>query len=525
MTASARRRIATSTGILTGTTAISRILGFIRDLLLAKLFGTGVQAEAFVVAFRIPNMLRDLVAEGAMTSAVVPVFSAYRMKGDPSDFWRLAQAVLTRFTVFLLGLALAGVVLAPIVVGIVAPGFLNEPEKFALTVQLTRLLFPLIFFVGLWAYFMGLLNSLHHFALPSLGPAVLNMAMLVACIWFVPVVSPGVLAVAIGVLIGGALQAAMQLPMALRLGLRPTWRWSHPGASEVLRLLGPRVVGSAVYQANVFINTALASWGAVVGQGAVAALYFANRLIQLPMGLFGVSTAQASLPSLAEQAARQDTKAFHETLVSVIRMVGFVVVPSSIALVALASPIVGRLFERGAFDHRSTVMTTQALAMAALGLLGISVGKVLTGAFYALRDTWTPVRLAWEAVLVNVLLSLALMWPLEVAGLALAASVTNTLNTYRLARRMERALGRRIVEPVCGSLTRITLASILMGLGCRIGWEAWCAQMATWLGLPVVVLLGMALYAVCCRLLRVPELSTMARWAGGMPWGRRFRSA
>ena len=525
MSGSVRHRIAKSTGLLSAATALSRVLGFVRDLLLARLFGTGFQIEAFVVAFRLPNMLRDLVAEGAMTSAVVPVLSASRAKGDQQDFWRLSQVLFTRMTVALLAVTLGGVLLAPGIVRVVAPGFAADPEKFALTVQMTRWLFPLIFFVGMWAYFMGLLNSLHHFAVPALGPSILNLAMLIACIWFVPVAQPPVAAVAGGVLVGGILQAAIQIPKALSLGFRFRWRWRHPGASEVLRLLGPRFIGSAVYQANILVDTVLASWSAVVGAGAVAALYFANRLIQLPMGLFGVSSAQASLPSLAEQAAKQDHQGFHDTLLAVIRMVGFIVLPSSVALLVLAAPIVGGLFERGAFGHASTVMTSQALAMSALGLLGISINKVLTGAFYARRDTWTPVKLAFEAVIINALLSLALMWPLKVSGLALAASVTNTLNSYRLAKRMERALSLRLVEPICGSLGKIALASAVMGLGSVALWHAWCIRAPVWLGLPLVVLAGMGLYAVCCWLLQVPEFTSAVRWIGRVPWVQRFMNA
>jgi putative peptidoglycan lipid II flippase len=460
-----------------------------------------------------------------MTSAVVPVLSAYRAKGDDAEFWKASQAVFTRLVFFLLALAVGGVWLAPVIVRVTAPGFADDPEKLALTVRLARLLFPLICLIGVWAYFMGLLNSLHHFAIPALGPSVLNLAMLVACIWFVPLASPGILAVAIGVMVGGVLQAAMQVPPAMLRGFRFRWRWTHPGASEVLRLLGPRFIGSAVYQLNVLIDTVLASWSAVAGQGAVAALYFANRLIQLPMGLFGVSSAQASLPSLAEQAAAKDRRGFHETMVSVIRMVGFIVLPSSVALIVLAFPIVSRLFERGAFDRHSTVMTAQVLAMAALGLWGISANKVLTGAFYAWRDTRTPVKLAFEAVLVNVLLSLALMWPLQVSGLALAASVTNTLNSYRLASRMERLLELPIIVPVAASLLRVALASGLMGVSCWTAWEWWCATLPSWIGLGVVVLLGMASYAAACWMLRVPELSTMVRWLGRAPWLKRFVNA
>ncbi|MBI4343078.1 MAG: murein biosynthesis integral membrane protein MurJ [Candidatus Omnitrophica bacterium] len=509
---SASSRIARSTGVLALATGLSRILGFVRDLLLAGLFGTTAQAQAFVVAFRLPNLLRDLVAEGAVTSAFVPVLSWYRAKGEPGEFWRLSQALLTRLLVLLCALGLSGALGAPFIVRLIAPGFAAEPEKFALTVRLTRILFPFITLVGLWAYFMGLLNSLRHFAVPALGPAILNMAMIAACLWFVPRADPGVVALTVGVMIGGAIQLAIQLPVAVRLGFRWAWRWRHPGSKEILRLLGPRMVGSGVYQVSVLVDTALASLSAVVGQGAVAALYFANRLVQLPLAVFGTASAQASLPLLSEQAAHGDLTAFHATLLSVIRMVGFVVIPSAVGLMVLAFPIIGGLFERGAFDHGATVMTAQALLCYAPGLLAFSLSKSLTGAFYALRETRAPVRLAVEAMVLNALLSVALMWPLRIMGLALAASVTNTINGYRLLRRMEERLDRPILGLVRGSLARMTAASLLMGVGCRLLWQHAGAALPPWLGLPLVIAAGCLLYAAACRLIGVQELSSVFRW-------------
>jgi len=524
MTSPASTRIAKSTGVLALATGASRILGFVRDILLAGFFGTGAQAQAFVVAFRLPNLLRDLVAEGAVTSAFVPVLSWYRAKGRTEEFWRLSQALLTRVLVFLCAAGLVGALAAPHIVRLIAPGFAADPEKFALTVRLTRILFPFVTLVGLWAYFMGLLNSLRHFAAPALGPAILNLAMIAACLWGVPRTTPGILAVAVGVMVGGAIQLAVQLPVVVRLGFRWRWRWRHPGSTEVVRLLGPRTVGSAAYQASVFIHTALASLGGVVGEGAVAALYFANRLVQLPLALFGTASAQASLPLLSEQAAHEDLGAFRATLLTVLRMVGFVMLPSAVGLMVLAFPIVGGLFERGAFDHRSTVMTAQALICYALGLGAYAVAKVLTGAFYALRDTWTPVRLAVEAVAVNLLLSLVLMWPLKVSGLALAAAAANTLNALRLARGLERRLGAPLIPALVPALARQAGASALMGVGCWTVWRAALSGAPAWLGLLLAILAGLVIYAAACRLFRVQEVRSVVRWLGNPPLLQPFVS-
>lgn len=517
-------QLARSTGVLSLATAASRLLGFIRDLLIASLFGTAAQAQAFVVAFRLPNLLRDLVAEGAVTSAVVPVLSWYRAKADQGGFWRLSHALLARLSVLLCALTLVGVVGAPPIVRLIAPGFAADPEKFALTVRLTRILFPLILLVGLWAYFMGLLNSLRHFAMPALGSAILNLAMIASCLWFVPRVTPGVVALAVGVLIGGVLQLAVQIPVAMRLGFRVRWRWSHAGSGQVLRLLGPRTLGAAAYQANVFIHTALASLASVVGEGAVAALYFANRLVQLPLALFGVASAQASLPMLAEHAAQDEMDAFGSTTLSVIRMVAFVILPASAGLIALSLPITAGLFERGAFDRHSTVMTTQALSAYSLGLLAYASSKVLSGAFYALRDTWTPVTLAIEAVVVNVVLSLALMWPFQIIGLALAASIASWLNAYRLIRGLERRLERPLMAPLVRPLSRMATASALMGVGCWAAWTHGLSAIPSWGALAVALLLGLTLYAVLCQLLDVQELLTAWRWLRSQPWMPSFVS-
>jgi putative peptidoglycan lipid II flippase len=514
--AAATGRIARSTGVLAAATGVSRILGFVRDMLLARLFGTGAQAEAFVVAFRLPNLLRDLVAEGAVTSAFVPVLSWYRTKGRAEEFWGLSQALLCRLIVLLALLGLAGSLAAPQIVRLIAPGFAADPEKLRLTVTLTRLLFPFVTLVGIWAYFMGLLNSLDHFAMPALGPAILNVAMIAACLWAAPAVSPGVLAVAVAVMIGGVVQLAIQLPPAVRLGFRWRARWSHPGSGEILQLLGPRMVGSAVYQASVLVHTALASLSGVMGAGAVASLYFANRLVQLPLALFGTASAQASLPSLSEQAARQDMAAFRATLLSVLRMVAFVMLPASAGLIAAAFPIVRGLLERGQFSRGDTAMTAQALMCYALGLWAYAMSKVLTGAFYALRDTWTPVRLAIEAVAVNVLLSASLMWPLGVNGLALAAAVSNSWNALRLASWLSRRLGVPLLAPLAAPLGAMAAASLLMGAAC---WALarLLAGASPWIALPAVILGGVAGYLLLCRWLRVPELSRVVQWLGNPP--------
>ncbi len=510
--ADSHARLAASAGTISLATAASRLLGFARDLFIARLFGTGPQAQAFVVAFRLPNLFRDLVAEGAMTTAVVPVLSATKATSSPQEFWRLAQALGLRIMVGVSVLGGLGVCLAPWLVHLIAPGFGSDPEKFALTVWLTRLLFPFIALVGIWAFLCGLLNTLGHFAMPALGPAVFNASMIAGCVWLVPHVHPPVLGLVVAVMVGGVMQLVMQVPVSYALGFR--WRlvWRHPGSKQVMRLLVPRLLGTAVYQAGVLFSTILASLGSIAGEGAVAALYFANRLVQLPLALFATASAQASLPMLSERAAVKDLGMFRQTLLGVLRVVIFESLPAAVGLSVLAGPIVQVCFERGAFDRHATQMTAQTLSFLAIGLLAYSASKVLAGAFYALHDTRTPVRLALEALIVNLALAVCLMWPLHVAGLALATALSSSLNAWRLLRTLERRLNVPLVPGLIGPILRMGAAALIMGVGCWWAWIGIGQRLAPLAGLPLVIVGGMIVYGVSCALARVPEMTAALRW-------------
>jgi putative peptidoglycan lipid II flippase len=359
---------------------------------------------------------------------------------------------------------------------------------------------------------MGLLNSMRHFLMPSFGPALLNLAMIIACVWFVPRTHPGVIALAFGILIGGLLQIAIQIPVAMKMGFRFRFSWRSESSQKIMRLLGPRMVGSSVYQLNVFIDTVLASLSHIVGEGAVAALYFANRLVQLPLAMFGTASAQASLPALSEHASAGDIKSFHSILLSVLRMVAFVVLPSAFGLVALSYPIVKTLFERGAFDQNATFMTSQALVFYAAGLLGFSFNKVLTGAFYALHDTWTPVKLTMRAVAISLALSVLLMFPMRLSGIALAASIANTLNAYHLLRHIQRKLGRHMIKHLFFPIFKMVCASIIMALYCFGGWMLIGPALGQLVALPILIISGLFCYATCCFFFKVSELSSAFRW-------------
>jgi len=507
-----KHRLARSAGGISLATAASRVLGFVRDMAIARLFGTGVASQAFVVAFRLPNLFRDLVAEGAVTSAVVPVLAAYRSTKSREEFWELAQALCVRVLVAVSVLGFAGSLLAPWLVRLVAPGFASQPELFELTVWLTRVMFPFITLVGLWAFFCGLLNSLHSFVVPALGPAMLNLVMIVSCVAFVPNVDPPVLGLAWGVLLGGVVQLLMQLPLAWRAGFRWRWAWRHPGSREVMRLLTPRLVGAAVYQVSVLFDTILASIGMLAGAGAVAALYFANRLVQLPLALFATASAQASLPLLSERAAVRDYDAFRSTMLSVLRVVVFESLPAAVGLIVFATPIVQLCFERGAFDQRSTAMTARTLACFSLGLVAYAASKVLAGAFYALHDTRTPVRLAIQALVTNMALAVVLVWPLQISGLALATALSNSVNAWRMLRHLERKLGHSLAQPLAGPVARMGVAAAAMGISCVAIRAALMRFIPTAAALILTIGAGVLVYGLGCYLLHVEELLKGLRW-------------
>ncbi len=299
------RELVRAAGVMGILTAMSRILGFFRDGLIAAFYGTSPTAQAFIVAFRIPNLLRDMVGEGASNTAFVPVFSRVRAREGEESWALLAQAIWTRILLVFLFICVIGTVGAPWLVNLVAPGFHGDPELMGLTTRLTRIMFPFIGLVGISAFFMGLLNSVNHFTLPSLGPVLLNISMIGGLF----LLKRDALGLAYGVLFGGVLQLAVQWPVVLRTGVHLGFsfkRKSHPGVHQINRLLVPRMVGTGVYQLSVLVDTIFASFRQLVGSGGIAALYFANRFLHLPLALFGISMAQAVLPTMSAQAAQDD---------------------------------------------------------------------------------------------------------------------------------------------------------------------------------------------------------------------------
>lgn len=464
--------LARSAGVIGVFTLVSRVLGFLRDILMARWFGTGLAAEAFVVSFKLPNLFRDLVGEGAMNAAIVPVLSETRALKGGEEFKRLVGALGIWILGALLGITAFGVIFAPAVVSVVAPGFSADPQKFELTVTLTRLIFPFIFLIGFSAFLMGVLNTVQKFGASALGPAVQNLAMILALALCVP--RWGVEALAWSVLLGGFLQCALQIGSFLKIGAR----WSteaiwHPGVQKVLKLLAPRIWGTAIYQVSVFVDTIIASFTSIVGDGGQSALYYSSRLFQLPLAIFAVSLSQASLPTLSKHAAEKNQAAFSSSVDFTIKNAVFTALPAAVGLAVFSREIIEILFKRGAFGDESVRITSEALFYFALGLVSCAVIKVLVSAFYALQDTRTPVKTATMCLGINVILNTSFMWTLKIGGLALATSLAATVNACVLYSLLVKRLGAEHKTRPWGSIFKSGAAAALMGGVCWFLLRPW----------------------------------------------------
>ncbi len=455
------RRVAKAASVVGLATLLSRIFGFIRDMVVAGFFGAGFATDAFFVAFRIPNLLRRLFAEGSLTISFVPIFTEYLKKKSKEDAIGLANTAFTLLSIILVIVSLAGIFFSPLIVKIIAPGFSKVPDKYELTVFLTRLMFPYIFFISLVALCMGILNSLRHFAAPALAPVVLNICIIAAAILLRNLFPEPIISLAIGVIIGGILQLAMQFPFLVKMGvkLRPSFDFKHPGIKRIGILMLPAVFGAAVYQVNIFISTLLASF---LPGGSISYLYYADRIVQLPLGVFAIAVGTASLPSLSEQASSGDLEEMKKTISFSLRLIFFITIPAMIALIALRVPIISVLFQRGEFDCQSTILTSQALLYYAVGLWAFSGVRVVVAAFYSLQDTKTPVKVAIAALFVNAILSVILMFPMKHGGLALATSIASAVNIIILFFLLKKKIGQFLDREFYGSIFKVILSSLAM---------------------------------------------------------------
>ncbi|MHB1951290.1 MAG: murein biosynthesis integral membrane protein MurJ [Acidiferrobacteraceae bacterium] len=448
--------------LVTGSmTVISRISGFVRDMILARMIGTTPLADAFFVAFRIPNFLRRIFGEGAFSQAFVPVFSGYRIT-DETSARQFLDHVAGTMTLVLAGVTLAGVLAAPVLVLVLAPGFLALPVKYHLTVEMLRITFPYLMFISLVAMSAGVLNTCGHFAVPAFTPVLLNLSLIGTALWLAPHFAHPVLALAWGVLIGGLAQFLFQLPFLLRLGLlpRPRIGFAQEGVRRIFRLMLPALFGASVAQINLVVDTLLASF---LKSGSVSWLYYSNRLLEFPLGVFGIALGTVILPALSEKHARVSGPAFSHTIDWALRWVVGVTLPAAVALAVLGGPLLSTLFQYGAFTPYDVTMALRSLIAFAAGLPAFVMIKILAPGYYARQDTRTPVRIGVIALISNIVFNLILIWPLAHAGLALATSLSGALNAGLLLRGLR---GSGVYRPLPGWRTfaaKVVVATVVMG--------------------------------------------------------------
>ncbi len=457
------RHIANSAGIVALGTFSSRILGFVRDVILAGIFGASFVADAFYVAFRIPNFLRELFAEGSMSAAFVPVFSEYLTLHGKSEAKKLARATLTVLFIILLFVVILGIIFSPQILSLIARGFLEDPQKFELTTMLTRIMFPFLLFISCAAWVMGILNSTRHFGPPAFSSAVYNAVNIIMILALSPYMAQPVFAAAIGVTLGGAAQFLIQVPTLYREGfsmalLKPT-RPLHPGVAKMGKLVLPTIVGLSVTQVNLLVNTFLASY---LPLGSVSYLYYGMRLIHFPLGIFAVALSTALLPTLSKQAARGDLSALSRSFSFGLRLVFFITFPALLGLILFRNPIVQTLFEHGEFDRVATLGTADAVLFYAVGLWAFAGVRIIVPVFYAMQDTKTPVKIAVFAMLLNLILNIGLMFPLKHRGLALATSLSAMFNYSCLLVILKKRIHWQDGQRILSSHLKVILASLIM---------------------------------------------------------------
>jgi putative peptidoglycan lipid II flippase len=514
------RQLVRSAGIIGAATMTSRVLGLVRDQVLAFLFGAGDAMDAFRIAFRLPNMLRDLFAEGAMSAALVPTFTRTLVEGGRDRTWRLGSNVINVLIVISVVLVALGIVFARPLVHLYAGRFDEVPGKLDLTVQLTRIMFPFLPLVAVAAVLMAMLNALGRFFVPALSPAMFNVATIVCAIVFVPIapqlgIDP-IVAIAIGTLIGGLAQIALQWPAARREGFRyaPIIVPADPSMKEVGRLMIPGIAGLAAVQLNLFVNSWLATG---LGTGAVSWLDYAFRLMYMPIGLFGVSVATAALPGISGHASSGDDGAVRRSMSASLRLMLLLNIPATIGLVVLANPIVALIFQRGRFTAADTAATAAALSFYAPGLIGYSVVKLVSPAFYAMGSSRMPVIASVMSVGFNIVASVLLARVLGHRGLALGTAMAALLNAGVLLWLFRARLGRIEGRRIATSVLKVTLASVSMGIAAyyterllrvSLGTATLLAQAMRVFG---AIVIGVAVLAVSAHLLRIEEFRELTR--------------
>ncbi len=456
-------------------TLLSRILAFVRDVLIARIFGAGMATDAFFVAFKLPNLLRRLFAEGAFSQAFVPIFGEYKNRRGHDETKQLVDHVTTLLAIILFFVTLVGVIAAPILVYISAPGFARDPDKFALTVLLLRITSPYIFFISLVAVAAGILNTYNKFWVPAFAPILLNVCFIGAALWLAPYCDPPILALAWAVFIAGIVQLAFQIPFLNKIGMLPRWdlNLKDAGVWRVIRQMGPAVFGVSIAQVSLIINTIFASF---LVAGSVSWLYYADRLMEFPSGILGVALGSILLPSLSKCHADNNTAEYSRLLDWGLRLTIMLTLPAALALGMISVPLLATFFQRGAFVAHDVLMTSYALIGYSIGLVGIILVKILAPGFYARQDIRTPVKIGIVTLLATQAMNALFIGWIQHAGLALSIGLAACLNSAILFHFLKKR-GIYIPEPgwakyfakICVALAALAL-TLWFGMGSQESW-------------------------------------------------------
>lgn len=488
-------------------TTISRIFGYVRDMLVAYLFGAGLVADAFYAAFRIPNLIRRMLGEGSFSVAFIPVFSEYLHTKTKEDTQKLINVVFTSILLITTVFTVLGMFFAPLLVKIIAWGFTSDPEKMQLTIELTRLMFPFLVFICLASILLALLNTLNSFFIPAIAPAGLSVAEIVYVVAIAPFLLPGdkIKGLAISVIFGALLHFIYQYPYLKQLGwhLKLDFNFNHPGLKKIFFLMIPSVIGISVDQINTFVDTVCASF---LGNGSITALYYSNRLMQLPLAIFGLALATVSLPMMSKSVAQKNIEDMKETLNVSIRFSIVLLVPATIALIILGLPMIKVLFERGRFDHAASLVTNSALLYYSLGLPAYAIAKILANTFFSFQNTKTPVKVAFVVMLIHVLLCVILMQPLGVGGLALATSICAYLNSAMLLYKLRIKIGRIGIYKILNSTFKNLTASAVMGIVCYFIIQI---KIPLFLSLTIAIIAGLLIFIGVSKLIKSPEIEQL----------------
>ena len=443
-----------------GSTFISRILGFIRDVVIANFLGTSYVADAFLVAFRIPNLLRRLFGEGSLTASFIPIFTKYNIEKGKNEAEKIASISFTLLSIILFLITILGIWFSPEIIKIIAPGFEQDINKFILTIKLNRIMFPYIFLISLVALCMGILNSFKHFFAPAIAPALLNISIISAALATFYLNKNIVLGLAWGVIFGGIAQLILQLIYVkkFQITLMPNFKFNHPAIKAVLVLMGPSVLGLAITQINIFIGTLLASF---LPTGSISYLYYADRLIQFPLGIFAVSIGTAVLPILSEQHTKNNTDEMISTFMFSMKLILLITLPAIIGLIFAGKPIISLLFQRGAFDETALKNVYIALIGYSIGLWAYAGIRVVVPVFYAFKDTKTPVKIGFYALIINMVSSIILMKFLLHFGLALSTAIASSFNFIFLSLSLKRFLNIDLKE-ILIYILRLSIPSVVL---------------------------------------------------------------